>query len=49
MRKDRLVVGILCLALAVWILLVGNTGGTVAPAVIVAILGIWGIATARKR
>jgi len=49
MRKDRLIVGILCLALAAWILLVGKTGGTMAPAIALAILGIWGVATARKR
>jgi len=49
MRKDRLIVGILCLALAAWILLVGKTDGTMAPAIALAILGIWGVATARKR
>ena len=49
MRKDRLIVGILCLALAAWILLAGKTGGTMAPAIALAILGIWGVATARKR
>ena len=49
MRKDRFIVGIVCLALAAWILLVGTTGGTVAPAIVLAVLGIWGVATARKR
>ncbi|MGB2814925.1 MAG: hypothetical protein WBC50_09840 [Dehalococcoidales bacterium] len=49
MRKDRFIVGILCLALAAWILLVGKTGGTVAPAIVIAVLGIWGVATARKK
>ncbi|MFC1965452.1 hypothetical protein ACFLWI_00660 [Chloroflexota bacterium] len=49
MRKDRLIVGIICLALAAWILFVGTTGGTVAPAITIAVLGIWGVATARKR
>ena len=48
MRKDRFIVGIVCLALAVWILLVGTTGGTVAPAIAIAVLGIWGVATSRK-
>ena len=38
-----------CLALAAWILLVGKTGGTVAPAITIAVLGIWGVAMARKR
>jgi len=49
MRKDRFIVGISCLALAAWILLVGRTGGTVAPAIVLAVLGIWGVATARKK
>jgi hypothetical protein len=49
MRKDRFIVGIICLASAAWILLVGTTGGTVAPAIVLAVLGIWGVATARKR
>lgn len=49
MRKDRLVVGIICLALAVWILLARGPDGTMAPAIALAVLGIWGVATARKR
>ncbi len=49
MRKDRFIVGIICLALAAWVLLMGTTGGTVAPAVLLAVLGIWGVATGRKR
>ena len=49
MRKDRFIVGIICLALAAWILLAGTTGATVAPAIVLAVLGIWGVATARKR
>jgi len=49
MRKDRFIVGIICLALAAWILLVGKAGGTVAPAIAIAVLGIWSVATARKR
>ena len=49
MRKDRFIVGVICLALAAWVLLVGTTGGTVAPAIALAVLGIWGVATARKR
>ena len=49
MRKDRFIVGIICLALAAWIFVVGTTGGTVAPAIVLFVLGIWGIATARKR
>jgi len=49
MRKDRFIVGIICLALSAWILFVGTTGGIVAPAIVLAVLGIWGVATARKR
>jgi len=49
MRKDRFIVGVICLAVAAWLLLVGTTGGTVAPAIVLAVLGIWGVATARKR
>ncbi|MFC2072590.1 hypothetical protein ACFLUU_07835 [Chloroflexota bacterium] len=49
MRKDRFIVGIICLVLAAWILLVGKTSGTAAPAITIAVLGIWGVATARKR
>lgn len=49
MRKDRFIVGVFCLALAAWLLLTGTTGGTVAPAIALAVLGIWGVATARKK
>jgi hypothetical protein len=48
MRRDRFIVGIICLALAVWILLVGGTGGTVPPAIALAVLGIWGVATTSR-
>ena len=47
MRKDRFIVGIICLALATWILLVGEE--VIAPAVVLIVLGVWGVATARKR
>jgi len=49
MRKDRLIVGILCLALSAWMFLAGATGGVVAPAIVVAILGITMIAISRRR
>jgi len=49
MRRDRFIVGIICLALAAWILLTGTTAATVAPAIALAWLGIWGVATARKK
>lgn len=49
MRKDRFIVGVICLLLASWIFLVGTTSRTVAPAIALAVLGIWGVATARKK
>ena len=49
MRKDRLIVGLICVALAAWLFLSGRTGNTVAPAVAIAVLGIIMVAIARKR
>jgi len=49
MRKDRLIVGLICIALAAWLFLSGTTGDTVAPAVAIAVLGIVMVAIARKR
>ncbi|MFC1892587.1 hypothetical protein ACFLYR_00910 [Chloroflexota bacterium] len=49
MRKDRLIVGILCIAFAVWTFLADTTNSTTAPAVGIGILGIITIAIARKR
>jgi hypothetical protein len=46
MRKDRFIVGIICLGVAVWILLARTT---IAPAIALAVLGIWGVATASRR
>jgi ABC-type thiamin/hydroxymethylpyrimidine transport system permease subunit len=44
MNEERhIIVGVICLALVVCILLVGKTGGAVAPAVILAVLRICGI------
>ncbi|MFC1872697.1 hypothetical protein ACFLYV_03165 [Chloroflexota bacterium] len=48
MRKDRFIVGIICIALAVWIFLSGVSGGTVAPAIAVLILGITMVAISRR-
>jgi len=48
-RKDRLIVGIICIALAAWLFLSGTTGGVVAPAITIAILGIVMVAIARKK
>ena len=49
MRKDRLIVGLVCIALAVWLFLSGTTGDTVAPAVAIAVLGIAMVAISRKK
>ena len=49
MRKDRLIVGIICIALAAWLFLTGAAGSTVAPAVAIAILGIIMVAISRKK
>ena len=49
MRKDRLIVGLICIVLAAWLFLSGTTGDTVAPAVVIAVLGIVMVAIARKR
>ena len=49
MRKDRLIVGLICIALAVWLFLSGATGDTVAPAIAIAVLGIVMVAISRKR
>ena len=48
MRKDRLVVGIICVALAAWLFLSGATGDTVAPAIAILVLGIVMVAISRK-
>jgi len=48
-RKDKLIVGVLCIAYALWILLSGTTGGTIAPVVAFAVLGLWALSTSRKR
>jgi hypothetical protein len=48
-RKDRLIVGLICIALAVWLFLSGTTGDTVAPAVAIAVLGMVMVAISRKK
>ena len=48
LRRDRFIVGLICIALAIWMFLAGTTGGTVAPAIAVAILGIIMIAISRR-
>ena len=49
LRKDRLIVGLICIALAVWLFLSGTTSGVVAPAITIAILGIVMVAIAVKK
>ena len=49
MRKDRLIVGILCVAFAAWTFLSGSDGETTAPATAIAILGLTMIAISRRR
>lgn len=49
MRKDRFVVGVICVGLAVWMFLAGVGGGAVAPAIAVLILGITMIVISRRR
>jgi hypothetical protein len=46
MRKDRLVVGLLCIAFAVWTFLAATPTG---PAIGIGILGIVTVAIARKK
>jgi len=49
LRKDRLIVGLLCIAFAVWTFLVGTTNSTIAPAISIGILGLIMVAISRKR
>lgn len=46
MRKDRLVVGLLCITFAVWTFLADNT---LAPAIAIGVLGLITIAISRKK
>ncbi|GAI38456.1 unnamed protein product, partial [marine sediment metagenome] len=46
MRKDRLIVGLLCIAFAVWTFLADNTIG---PAIGIGVLGLITVAIAKKR
>ena len=48
MRKDRLIVGLICIAIAAWLFLTGTTS-TAAPAAAIAVLGIIMVAIARKK
>jgi len=47
-RKDRLIVGALRLAYAVWIFLSGETGGTVAPAIVFTVFRYTGSRNLKK-
>ena len=46
MRKDRLIVGLLCIVFAVWTFLFDST---VVPAIGIGVLGLVTLAIARKR
>ncbi len=46
MRKDRLIVGLLCIAFAIWTFFSNNTIG---PAIAIGILGLITVAIARKK
>jgi len=48
MRKDRFIAGLLCIALAVWMFVSGTDNNMVAPAIVIAVLGIIMIAVSRK-
>lgn len=48
MRKDRLVVGIICIALAVWLFASGVSGDTLAPVITILILGVVMVAISRR-
>ena len=49
MRKDRLIVGLICIALAVWLFLSGATGDSVAPVITILVLGVVMVAISRRR
>ena len=48
LNKDRLIVGIACLILAVWIFLVDDGSDTVAPVIALTVLGRIMVVRARK-
>ena len=49
MRKDRFIVGVLCVVLSAWMFMAGASGGTIAPVIAVAVLGIIMIAISRRK
>ena len=49
MRKDRLIAGLLCIALAVWMFISGTENDMVAPAIAITVLGIIMIAISKKK
>ena len=48
MRKDRLIIGLICVAIAVWLFVAGDKSGPVAPAITILILGLSVIAFSRR-
>lgn len=49
MAKARLIVGIICIAVAIWMFLSGETNESPAPAIAVLIIGIILLAIFRRR
>ena len=49
MRKDRLIIGIICIAIAIWMFLSGEVGKSPASAITVVVIGIILIAIAKGR
>jgi len=49
LRKDRSIVGTICIVLAIWMFIAGTTGGTIAPTIAVAVLGVILVVISRRR
>ncbi len=49
MRKARLIIGLVCVAIAIWMFLSGELGENPAPAIAVLIIGIILIAIAKRK
>ena len=49
MRKARLIIGLVCVAIAIWMFLSGELSENPAPAIVVLITGIILIAIAKRR
>jgi len=49
LRKARLIIGLICVTIAIWMFLSGELGENPAPAIVVLIIGIILIAIAKRR